>query len=140
MIGPLILQPKDFDWHQYDGNKFVTCHAPSFRRLHLWDGGVYDNLGVEALFKPRGLGNNFRSDINFLIVSDASAELPHAPAILIQRPRRSIEIAVDQVRSLRARMLAEQFSQKPNTGVYLRLGRSATYLLRELGCATPTLL
>lgn len=132
LIGPLILQPKDFDWHQYDGNKLVTCHAPSFRRLHLWDGGVYDNLGVEALFKPRGLGNNFRSDINFLIVSDASAELPHAPAILIQRPRRLIEIAVDQVRSLRARMLAEQFSQKPNTGVYLRLGRSATYLLRRV--------
>jgi len=134
LIGPLVLQPRNFDWHCYDdGGALVACPAPEFARLHLWDGGVYDNLGVEALFKPRSQGDRFRSDVDFLIVSDASAELPLTPAVLMQRPKRLITIATDQVRSLRARTLADQFSSSPNSGVYLRMGRPASYLLREAG-------
>ena len=25
---------------------------PSLRQIHLWDGGAYENLGIEPLYKP----------------------------------------------------------------------------------------
>jgi hypothetical protein len=42
---------------------------PLLTSYHLWDGGVYDNLGVEALYKPNG---GLRDGVDFLVVSDAS--------------------------------------------------------------------
>lgn len=104
-------------------------------KLHLWDGGVYDNLGVEALYKVNATPNRFRDEINFLIVSDASAKLPLIPSVLIQRPKRLVSIAMDQVRSLRARSLFDHFKGSPNSGAYLCIGESASRILREAGCA-----
>jgi hypothetical protein len=45
----------------------------------LWDGGVYDNLGLEALYK---IGEGLDGEIDFLIVSNASASIP-LPALRI---------------------------------------------------------
>ena len=100
-------------------------------KVHLWDGGVYDNLGFEALFKPRGDG--LRNGLDFLIVSDASGGLRTARRARFQRVKRLVDIASDQVRSLRARMLFGHFASRSNTGVYLRMGQSAALVLREAG-------
>lgn len=132
LIGPLVLHTSDFSWSHFDDRTpQLKPAAPSMPRLHLWDGGVYDNLGVEALFKPKGTATPFRDEYNFLIISDASASLPVTPSVLLQRPKRLVDIAVDQVRSLRSRSLIDHFAKSPNSGVYLRIGRSTTYLLRQ---------
>ncbi len=59
LIGPLVLRPGDFSWSRYIGGleQLTPTDPPALPRLHLWDGGVYDNLGVEALLKPGADGS-----------------------------------------------------------------------------------
>lgn len=44
---------------------------PEFSRVHLWDGGVYDNIGLEGLVD---VDPGWRKDIDFLIAHDASGK------------------------------------------------------------------
>jgi NTE family protein len=134
LIGPLVLRTKAFAWSRFTGE---SRHAtlPTETRVpsvHLWDGGVYDNLGVEPLFKS---GGRYRDEYNFLIVSDASTSLGVERALPFRRARRLINIAADQVRSLRARQLVEHFSSHPDSGAYLKAGNTARYILEQAGVA-----
>ncbi len=133
LIGPLVLRTKDFAWSRFTGkSRHATLptetEVPS---VHLWDGGVYDNLGVEALFKPGG--KRYRDEYNFLIVSDASTPLGIERPFPFRRTRRLINIAMDQVRSLRARQLVEHFASHPDSGAYLKAGNTARYILEQAG-------
>lgn len=146
-IGPLVLRTRDYRWGRYapspgsiagdnlEAQKRDWCPAepPRFRRLHLWDAGVYDNLGVEALFKD----DHCRNGVNFLIVSDASAALRFSWLDRVQRTNRLISIATDQVRGLRARIIVGSFDRNPGSGVYLHIGNSAAHLVRDAK-ADPT--
>lgn len=124
LIGPLIVKARHYQWGEYIDNTWQPLQ-PKYRRLHLWDGGVYDNLGVESLFKP---GEGLRDGTDFLIVCDASRPLSRDTRTSAWRPgyldasMRLVDVATDQVRSLRARMLMEFFKQHPGTGAYLRIG------------------
>ena len=132
LIGPLVLYTNEYEWFRYEGVQEVLT-KPVFKKLHLWDGGVYDNLGVEALFKMNGSG--FRSEINFAIISDASngTELTHCPPNLYTRANRLVGIAMDQVRSLRARSLIYHFDRNKNTGVYMKMGNPSRKILENSG-------
>jgi NTE family protein len=104
-IGFLELDTAGYSWWRYEeGSTSETYpHKPETRRLHLWDGGVYDNLGTEALIKPC---QGFREGFNFLVVSDTSTALDIGKRYLIvQQARRLLSIAMDQIRSLRTRMI-----------------------------------
>lgn len=60
---PILIWPLKFDAmkYQWDKKSQETVY-------YLWDGGVYDNLGLEALYKPdQGL-----VDTDFLVPSNAS--------------------------------------------------------------------
>ena len=133
LIGPLVLRTKDFTWSRFTGeSRHATLPTESeVPSVHLWDGGVYDNLGVEALFKPRG--KRYRDEYNFLVVSDASTPVGIERPIPFRRARRLINIAMDQVRSLRARQLVEHFASHPNSGAYLKAGNTARYILEQAG-------
>lgn len=133
LIGPLVLRTKNFPWSRFTGeSRHATLPTESeVPSVHLWDGGVYDNLGVEALFKPRG--KRYRDEYNFLIVSDASTPVGIERPIPFRRARRLINIAMDQVRSLRARQLVEHFASHPNSGAYLKAGNTARYILEQAG-------
>lgn len=134
LIGPLLLDARAYEWWRYipGSTREMERTERKVDRIRLWDGGVYDNLGVEPLFKPNGRG--LRDDFNFLIVSDASGVLEFKPPTWgVPRILRPTNIAMDQVRSLRARILVDHFSRHPGSGVYLHIGRSARYLLEEAG-------
>ncbi|TWU43035.1 Patatin-like phospholipase [Novipirellula aureliae] len=124
LIGPLVVRSRHHAWCEYADQQWQSI-SPRYKRLHLWDGGVYDNLGVESLFKP---GEGLREGTDFLIVCDASRPLSAETRQSRWRPgylkasMRLVDIATDQVRSLRARMLIDYFKQNPGTGAYLRLG------------------
>jgi NTE family protein len=52
-------------------NKTAGRKQPLWRTVRLWDGGAYENLGLEPLYKPgRELIN-----CDFLVCSDASGPL-----------------------------------------------------------------
>ena len=135
LIGPLRIRSRQFQWSEHRGETWQEI-SPKYKHLHLWDGGVYDNLGVESLFKP---GEGLREDTDFLIVCDASRPLGSEDRRARWRPSylkasmRLVDVATDQVRSLRARMLMEHFKQNPGTGAYLRLGLATTKMYSRGG-------
>ncbi len=55
--------------------------------------------------------------------------------VALQRAKRLVDIATDQVRSLRARSLVDHFTRSPNSGAYLRIGGTARCILGEAGVA-----
>jgi NTE family protein len=126
LIGPLIVKARHYRWSELIDDDWQRIPS-KYKRLHLWDGGVYDNLGVESLFKP---SEGLCDGTDFLIICDASRRLPSESRQLQWRPGyleaslRLVDVATDQVRSLRARMLMEYFKQNPGSGAYLRLGHN----------------
>ncbi len=130
-IGPLKVRTADYDWHRYvEGSRSeMEPHVQTYDTLHLWDGGIYDNVGVEPLFKIRG--DRFRDEYNFLIVSDASGPFGNQqPSWLHTRALRLLGIAREQVRSLRARTLVDHFDRHPGTGIYLQIGKTRVAILK----------
>ena len=139
LIGPLAIRSDDHDWHRYESSKLVAGTTPA-KRYELWDGGVYDNLGVEPLFKS---GNRFRDGFDFLIVSDASAPLALDSEMLKRvlmpwrRTLRLVDVATEQVRGLRARALVTEFQRRQAAGVYVRLGNTVESIYRAVDGDAP---
>ena len=127
LVGSLKIDTGKFEWFAYDSAYAPQPRCPRFRTLALWDGGVYDNLGVEALFKPRG---GYRDGFDFLVVSDASAPLESETRTL-RAPLRLLDVATDQVRSLRARAVVSHLHHYPGTGAYLKIGNTEERIYRE---------
>ena len=127
LVGSLKLRTERFEWFAFDSVHTPRRHTPRFPTLTLWDGGVYDNLGVEALFKPTGA---YRDGFDFLIVSDASAR-HGTDTRRLRAPLRLLDIATDQVRGIRARAVVSHLQQNPGTGVYLRLGNIEERIYRK---------
>jgi NTE family protein len=144
LIGPLVLDTRTFSWFEYrhgpsssDGKPppyhTHSLHKARFRKVHLWDGGVYDNLGVEALHKH---GRGWRDGVDFLIVSDASG----SPGTAHYCPFRSLlrlttGILMNQIRSLRSRAIMERITTPGggSRGALLRMGNTAEEILRAAG-------
>ncbi len=105
---------------------------PEFSSVHLWDGGVYDNFGLEGLFD---LDKGWRKDIDFLIASDASGKPKHE----IYQPgisallRIITGVMMDQVRSLRARAILERITIHHEPGAFLMMGNTCEKVLSEAG-------
>jgi NTE family protein len=86
--------------------KDLSVH-PYTSRVVLTDGGVYDNLGLEAIYR------RYRR----ILVSDAGAVLPHEPVPShgwLKQLGRSVDIQGAQVRDLRVRQLLSAF-ETPET-------------------------
>lgn len=131
-IGPLALNPDKFRWFKREHWESVAGEKPyrlPFARLHLYDGGLYDNLGIEPLFDVgrQAIKTSGQDRVNYVIVSDAGAALkrrnvPHPlnPA----RFKRIADIALDQTRALRVRSFFGFLHRNPSSGAYLQLGAS----------------
>lgn len=76
VIGALTLSLPKEGWYRTDPGtrKPLEKSKPPVRRARLWDGGAYENLGLEAMFKPQ----RALKGCDFLICSDASGPLPPA--------------------------------------------------------------
>jgi NTE family protein len=140
LAGFVHLPIASHGWHEIDPatDRPVKEIKPLSRSVRLWDGGVYENLGLEAVHKPqRGFVD---PEVDFLIVSDASAELPIMTGIStgvftakppFLRSPRLFDIATSQTRALRSRALVNEMTAGRLSGAILRLGRSAEYIYRQ---------
>ena len=133
-FGPYTLLTNKFKWFKYEtwSDKNTIEIQPTYERIHLYDGGVYDNLGVEPMMSnSRGF---LRKEIDYLIVSDASKPLTIKPIAsifrLIKRTIRLFDIATDQTRSLRARMLFREF-KKNSSGLYIKIGQTTDEIFQD---------
>lgn len=139
LIGPLVIRSSRFRWNRYEGRELVPT-STRLKRYELWDGGVYDNLGVEPLFKS---GGGFREGFDFLLVSDASASLSVDPRTVKRtinpghRILRLVKVATDQIRGLRSRAVVTQFRRDQNSGAYFRIGNTVEQIYSEAGLSAP---
>ena len=150
LIGPLELKTTDRTWFQYirhsnaahsaDGPESAPARktetiTPAFKRVHLWDGGVYDNQGLEAL---HDFNTGWRVGIDFLVISDGSGKpKPEAYHLGAQVFLRIITgVMMDQIRSLRARAIFERIQDHGDKGAYLTIGNSCHDVLADVGRET----
>lgn len=78
LIGPLKFKASKYTWMKYtNDDRPDTAVQPIAKTLALWDGGVYDNLGVEAIYKTK---EGLRYDLDYALISDASK-----PLVFLQR-------------------------------------------------------
>ncbi|MBS0546103.1 MAG: patatin-like phospholipase family protein [Proteobacteria bacterium] len=129
-IGALRFDLPKAGWYRTDPatRKPLEAASPSLAAVNLWDGGAYENLGLEPVYKiDRGL-----VDCDFLICSDASGPLgmasPTPPLANLLKGRlatpRLFSIASDQIRALRSRMLVGAIMRGEVQGVLVRMGNS----------------
>jgi NTE family protein len=84
-------------------------HGPVERPVLLTDGGVYDNLAVEPVWKK----------YKTLLVSDAGRpfeSVPESRQAIITRLRRVTDISMEQVAAVRKRWLVADFEDKKRAG------------------------
>jgi NTE family protein len=130
-IGALTLDLPREGWFEVDpATRRPTRRRerPTAERVRLWDGGAYENLGLEALYKP---GEALRH-CDFLICSDASGALASeessSPLRLFRgklASPRLFDVASDQIRSLRSRMLFRDIDEGTVRGALIKMGLSA---------------
>lgn len=126
-FGPLTLAASRFVWKKRpswdSGPESAQPVDVGFHRLHLYDGGVYDNLGLEPYFdaghgvpKHKGL---------FILASDAGAPLPTGFSHGVMSPwrlKRVADIMSEQARALRVRTFISYLQRTPGAGAYVYIG------------------
>ncbi len=131
VIGPLTV---DLTKHDFRPKKGVT-----HKKISLYDGGLYDNLGTEVFFK--GNFSKFPDHIDFLIVSDASKPFEMQKDMYLagrgSKAKQIMDISTEQIRSLRSRMFHRLIyrDNEQDSGMYIRLGSKGSGSSDEIQCA-----
>lgn len=127
IIGPLAILTSRYEWKKRPAwntpSESEESVALSYRRLHLYDGGLYDNLALEPLMDPGS--HEFKNGIDYLLCSDAGSALSRtSPGASLSpfRVKRILDIALDQTRALRIRALAHFLVCDSARGAYAQIG------------------
>lgn len=128
-LSPVILKLDPGKWIK---GKYAICFddLKYKEKLYLTDGGVYDNMGMESLWKKfeNELANDnhkfkalLRDDIDRVLISDAGAPLAyqHKPGKnWYSLTKRALDIVTDQARAVRKRWLIDKFKRNELSGTY----------------------
>lgn len=123
-IGPLVIQAESYEWKKRkawndpEGNQSII--PPLYSRFHVYDGGVYDNLGLEPFFNAgRGSLKESLPSNTQLILSDASTPLEKGFSLSKLNPwrlKRITDIIYDQSRALRIRTFVNYIQEDVDRG------------------------
>lgn len=94
-----------------DSGKAEFANDRFQRRVMLSDGGVYDNLGLETIYKR----------VHSVYVSDGGGKMDETPTPTtdwIRQPLRVTKVIDNQVRSLRKRLLIAGYDRGDRDGAY----------------------
>lgn len=128
---PPILSPGEIDISRYrveplDGA--TLGNPPYTTKMIVTDGGVYDNLGLETLWKR----------CETILVSDAGGKIEPSPKPhrdWLRHVRRVLDIIDNQVRSLRVRQLIDAFTDRRRLGTYWGIRSDiSNYATPSLAC------
>jgi NTE family protein len=114
VLSPVCIDTDPAAWTSTEG-AFLAGQEGLRRRLMLTDGGVYDNMGMEAIW------NRYQT----VLVSDAGAPL-HVEAepspVWHRQALRVLDICTDQQRALRKRELVARLRAGQLQGAYWGIG------------------
>lgn len=134
-IGPLALTTSAYAWEKRPAwGAPETDAAPitvKYDQLHVYDGGVYDNLGLEPLLD---IGSRKQKVPGKILVSDAGFPLSRGFGLASLSPSRATRlfgILMDQTRSLRVRVFSSYLQANPNAGAYFQIGSNAAERLEQ---------
>jgi NTE family protein len=135
-IGPLAIQCNRYEWSKrphWNASKDEeqSIQLP-YKRLHLYDGGLYDNLGLEPLFDS-GL-QRAKASGGSIVVSDAGAPLAtvfRSSSLNPRRLKRWLDLVGEQQRALRVRSFVNALRNGLH-GAYLQIGSSAVEQLQAV--------
>lgn len=130
---PPVLSPAEIDFQKYGcvfepGTGADLQREPFTTKAVLSDGGVYDNLGLETVWK------NYKT----VLVSDGGGHLqaeesPHHD--WARHAYRVLDLIDNQVRCLRARQLIDSYEKKERAGTYWGIRTNiAHYQVPSLNC------
>lgn len=128
-FGPLALDTSQFVWMKRDWDappESVRKVDIGHPMLHLYDGGVYDNLGLEPFFDAGKCAP--KSDGLRIVLSDAGAPLPTEfgqRALNPWRLKRVADIMSEQSRALRVRSFMHYLGKDRGRGAYIYIGMPA---------------
>ena len=138
LIGALALDTRPYQWFKYkpapsgdpDARETERLLQPAYPSVHLWDGGVYDNLGLESL---HNFVTGWRQGIDFLLASDASGQAqPETYQPGIKAVFRIITgVMMEQIRSLRSRAVIERMRNHQDQGGFLQIGNTCEDVLKD---------
>ena len=131
-LGPLAIKTIEFEWEKrasWDSEEIIKSQ-PKWKTIHLYDGGLYDNLGLEPLLD---IGENrLKVPSRRLIVSDGGAPLPATALFASLNPfriKRLLDIVTDQTRALRVRTLYRFMRDFPDIASYIYIAEPS--MLKE---------
>lgn len=125
-FGPLKLDATHFEWRRRAWDAPAGSEERvdiGHKSLHLYDGGVYDNLGLEPFFDS-GRGVSKHPDIAIL-VSDAGAPLRTGFSYFALSPfrlKRVADIMSDQAHALRVRTFSSYLQKGSGRGAFFYIG------------------
>jgi NTE family protein len=131
-LSPLHLRTEPADWRDAPTVRRLENAERIRGRLRLGDGGIYDNMGIEAIWKS----------MDRVLVSDAGA-----PFAFLSRPglnwfsqlNRVRDVLIDQTRALRKRALIADLASKRYSGAYWGIGTLiADYAVDQPVCTDST--
>ncbi len=147
-IGPLSLKTGLFEWKKrssWDINAPEEVVVMPFPRVRLYDGGVYDNLGLEPYFDS-GI-QRAKVDGLTIYVSDAGAPMATgklAGPLSPWRVKRLADIMSEQSRALRVRSFLHYLSESSGVrGAYVYLAQKViggNDAARDVAASFPTTL
>ena len=111
-IGPLRLDVKKFD--------FMPKGFVEEKSLLLYDGGLYDNLGIEVLIKNNF--TRFAKGIDFAMLSDASKPFENKSVPYLGRVNRIIDASTEQIRVLKVRLFHKFLHENRGDCMHIRIG------------------
>jgi NTE family protein len=128
-IGPYCIKTAEYQWYKFDSWEADAARkptTPTFEKLYISDGGLYDNLGLEPFYDASKRQLKSQNSIDYLIVSDASSALSLQQRgffwQVLRRTKRLIDIIYDQVRLMRMRGIVPYFLEHSGRGIYLQIG------------------
>ncbi|RLA16349.1 MAG: patatin-like phospholipase family protein [Gammaproteobacteria bacterium] len=110
LLAPIMVKTDPRKWQDPIGTSLQNQDTYR-RKMYLTDGGVYDNMGIEAIWK----------DCETILVSDAGAPLATEPNPWLLKwsyvagALRVLGITTEQTRALRKRMLIEKYKTDDDT-------------------------
>jgi len=132
-IGPLVVFADRYEWEKRGWNQpteDTLKTQPSYSQFHLYDGGVYDNLGLEPFFDAgKGILKKTMPTQTKIILSDAGAPLAQGFSVAKLNPwriKRVADIIADQSRALRIRTFVNYIMLNPDKGAFIYIGEKVS--------------
>lgn len=138
---PVFIGPYKLNTHKYTWIKSKYAKKdwtpPEEKYIHLWDGGVYDNFGLESIYKMDN-GGCLSDGVEYLIISNASSSIKYKKRTNpLSNLKRLLKISMDQVAALRSRNVMDYIKRTQN-GMYIKIGNSAE-MIADASCADKSL-